>query len=196
LTDSDRLNVITFDRHFSREERDLGLKELFREPESMSGILNWLLDGYKHLSEEGLDIPEKAKLAIQNFRNTSATKEEKKAMEIVAALRQFLKDNLDKFWVYGGLRSQYYKEDRLGVISGDVLYVRGSDIPHWEFSGTGGAKVKKILIDEGYIIVGEHDCEAPLEPRGFTHKGTAMPLNNLTYYAFDIKKLMGDDEAI
>lgn len=40
----------------------------FRKPENMSGILNWLLEGYFLLRDEGLNPPDKIKVAIEEYR--------------------------------------------------------------------------------------------------------------------------------
>ena len=68
---SDRVKLIPFDRHFEAEERDMGLKDFFRQPENMSGILNWLLDGYMRLQEEGLNIPPSVKEAVAAYRQAA-----------------------------------------------------------------------------------------------------------------------------
>jgi putative DNA primase/helicase len=65
---SGRVKLIPFNRHFSPEERDTGLKKLFREKENMSGILNWLIEGYRLLKEEDLTIPPLVQNAIANYR--------------------------------------------------------------------------------------------------------------------------------
>ena len=57
LFDSRRLVIIPFDRHFAPEEQDKGLKALFAQPENQSGILNWLIEGYRLLTAEGLEPP-------------------------------------------------------------------------------------------------------------------------------------------
>jgi putative DNA primase/helicase len=41
---SGRIIIIPFERHFKADEQDRTLKERFRQPEAMSGILNWLID--------------------------------------------------------------------------------------------------------------------------------------------------------
>ena len=54
LFSSDRVIIVTFDRHFGEKEQDKNLKELFAMPNSQSAILNWLLDGYRLIQSEGL----------------------------------------------------------------------------------------------------------------------------------------------
>ena len=57
LFDSRRLVIIPFTRHFGPEEQDRRLKSFFAQPENQAGILNWLIEGYRLLIEEGLDPP-------------------------------------------------------------------------------------------------------------------------------------------
>ena len=71
LFSSGRLNVISFDRHFSEQEQDKSLKDLFREPEAMSGILNWCLEGLAAYFEEGATPPEAVRIATQAYRELS-----------------------------------------------------------------------------------------------------------------------------
>lgn len=65
---SDRVKLIPFDRHFKPEEQDNGLKKLFQKTDSKSGILNWLIEGYRLLQAEGLDVPERVKNATLAYR--------------------------------------------------------------------------------------------------------------------------------
>lgn len=45
--ESKRVNVIEFNHHFTEQKQDKNLKFLFQKPENMSGILNWLLEGWQ-----------------------------------------------------------------------------------------------------------------------------------------------------
>jgi putative DNA primase/helicase len=65
---SGRVKLIPFDRHFTPEEQDTGLKKLFRKRDSISGIFNWLIEGYRLLRDEGLTVPDKVKAAIEEYR--------------------------------------------------------------------------------------------------------------------------------
>jgi putative DNA primase/helicase len=65
---SGRVKLIPFDKHFTAEEQDTGLKRLFRQSENMSGILNWLLNGYFLLQREGLSVPDKVQQAISEYK--------------------------------------------------------------------------------------------------------------------------------
>jgi putative DNA primase/helicase len=68
---SERVKLIPFERHFEESERDKGLKEFFRQPENISGILNWLIEGLKLMYEEGLELPQAVKNAITQYREES-----------------------------------------------------------------------------------------------------------------------------
>ena len=65
---SGRVKLIPFERHFTPMEQDAGLKKWFRRKESMSGIFNWLLEGYRLLQTEGLALPERVQAAIEAYR--------------------------------------------------------------------------------------------------------------------------------
>ena len=57
LFESGRIKIIPFNRHFDEAEQDKGLKALFAKPDNMSGIFNWLLEGWKLFEAEKLDMP-------------------------------------------------------------------------------------------------------------------------------------------
>jgi putative DNA primase/helicase len=65
---SGRVKLIPFDRHFTEEEQDKGLKKLFRRHDNMSGILNWAIKGSVMLRDEGLAMPERVTAAIASYR--------------------------------------------------------------------------------------------------------------------------------
>lgn len=66
---SGRVKLIPFDRHFTEGEQDTGLKKLFRKQKNMSGILNWLIEGYRLLQAEGLILPPRVLSAISAYRS-------------------------------------------------------------------------------------------------------------------------------
>ena len=68
---SGRVNVVTFDRHFSEAEQDRTLKDRLREPKELSGILNWCLDGLRLYRQEGLRPPAAVVKATANYRKQS-----------------------------------------------------------------------------------------------------------------------------
>lgn len=72
LFTSGRLNVITFDRHFSLEERDKGLKNRLKKRENISGIFNWCLEGWKlYKKDKGIKPPKAVVDATEEYRASS-----------------------------------------------------------------------------------------------------------------------------
>ena len=69
--DSGRALVLTFGRHFEAWEQDKRLKSELRKPENQSGILNWLLDGFRAYRTRGLGAPEAVRLATRDYRKDS-----------------------------------------------------------------------------------------------------------------------------
>lgn len=68
---SGRINVVTFNRHFTEEEQDRRLKEKLRDPEELSGILNWCIQGFYLYQKEGLKAPEAVKRSTEDYRQDS-----------------------------------------------------------------------------------------------------------------------------
>lgn len=68
---SDRVKLLPFERHFNPNEQDTGLKNFFRQENNMSGILNWLIEGYQLLKTDGLNQPQKMTNAIIEYREES-----------------------------------------------------------------------------------------------------------------------------
>lgn len=58
IFDSKRVKIIRFNRHFMEDEQDKTLKDTLKQPENLSGILNWLLEGLKKVKKNGLTPPE------------------------------------------------------------------------------------------------------------------------------------------
>lgn len=68
---SGRLQVLTFDRHFTESEQDKGLKHRLKNERNISGIFNWLLEGLKKFRSDGLVIPDAVKQATDEYRGQS-----------------------------------------------------------------------------------------------------------------------------
>lgn len=68
---SQRIRVLTFDRHFSPEEQDRNLKTELRSPENLSGILNWCLAGLKEFRRIGEAPPSSVTEATAQYRKSS-----------------------------------------------------------------------------------------------------------------------------
>ena len=71
LFNSGRVVTIPFERHFEEAEQDKGLKAEFRKAENQSAILNWLVEGYRLLMEEGMKLPDSVITATEEYRKDS-----------------------------------------------------------------------------------------------------------------------------
>lgn len=73
LFSSDRVKVITFERHFKPEEQDRQLKKKLKSRDNLSGIFNWCLDGLKMFYDDGeiLLEPDSVKQATNDYRQKS-----------------------------------------------------------------------------------------------------------------------------
>ena len=70
---SERVKILPFERHFNPSEQDTGLKESFKREEMLSGIFNWLVEGYILLKAEGLTTTASVMKATQEYREESDT---------------------------------------------------------------------------------------------------------------------------
>lgn len=59
----------TFNRHFEEHERIKDLKERLTEPQEFSGILNWLLEGYKEYLRISLTPPPIVLNAVSEYQH-------------------------------------------------------------------------------------------------------------------------------
>lgn len=71
LFSSGRIMIIPFERHFEENQQDKTLKHIFSEASNQSAILNWLLEGYRSLENEGLAMPESVRFATERYRHES-----------------------------------------------------------------------------------------------------------------------------
>ena len=71
LFESGRLKVIPFRRHFEEHEQDKTLKATLADPENLSGILNWCVEGYHLYKKSGLEEPDDVKKATDQYAQDS-----------------------------------------------------------------------------------------------------------------------------
>ncbi len=71
LFESGRLKVIPFRRHFEEHEQDKTLKATLADPDNLSGILNWCVEGYRLFKREGLEEPQDVKDATAQYEQDS-----------------------------------------------------------------------------------------------------------------------------
>lgn len=71
IFDSDRVHVVTFDKHFSAAERDNRLKTKLRKRAAISGLFNWCIEGLKDYEAQGLNPPPCVVQATASYRDNS-----------------------------------------------------------------------------------------------------------------------------
>lgn len=71
LFTSNRIYIIPFERHFEKGEQDTTLKDEFQKPVNQTGILNWLVAGYKMLKERGLEPSKSVNAATDSYAHDS-----------------------------------------------------------------------------------------------------------------------------
>lgn len=71
LFESGRIKIIPFNRHFEDHEQDKTLKFTLVDPDNLSGILNWCIEGYRMFKAEGLEEPDDVKSATAQYRQDS-----------------------------------------------------------------------------------------------------------------------------
>lgn len=94
--ESERIKMIPFTVHFGSERRDPYLKDKLQTAESLSGVLNWCIDGLKALRESGFKVPQAVAEATAEYRR----KEDK--------LQQFLEDKTEAGDGFEVLLTQLY----------------------------------------------------------------------------------------
>lgn len=66
---SGRVQLIPFNKHFSEEEQDRGLKARLTKKENISGAFNWCMKGFQLMAEEGgLKVPDVIKREVEKYR--------------------------------------------------------------------------------------------------------------------------------
>lgn len=150
---SDRVKVISFDRHFTECEQDKTLKNKLSAEEALSGILNWCIEGWLLFCKEGLGEPEDIRGATIEYANSSDKLQnfindcliEKKGCNIS------IKDLYEKYeeWCND---NGFYTENKRNFIDD----VKSKNI--YKASGTvSGKTVRNIIF--GYDFAGEDFIE-------------------------------------
>lgn len=68
---SGRVMVLPFERHFEEAEQDKGLKARLQEPENLSAVFNWCIEGLRRYREEGLQLPASVICATSEYADDS-----------------------------------------------------------------------------------------------------------------------------
>lgn len=71
LFSSDRVRIIPFNRHFSPDEQDKGLKTRLRSPGNLAALFNWAVEGLGLFRDEGLEPPPAVLESTESYRASS-----------------------------------------------------------------------------------------------------------------------------
>jgi putative DNA primase/helicase len=66
---SGRVKIIPFNRQFSEQEQDKGLKKMFRHRSNKSAILNWAVTGWRLIQESGFATSPRVEAAVEAYRS-------------------------------------------------------------------------------------------------------------------------------
>lgn len=138
---SDRVRVIEFNRHFTEEERDEGLKDEFRDGAAMAGIFSWLVEGYFKYRRFGLKMSEPMQRVIRQYERDN---------DLVL---QFLEERCEKT-AEGSVRAKtlydnykiWCKSNGFFVTSSKKFYAGVDMHPEWQ-NGKRNGKGNVLLYD-------------------------------------------------
>ncbi len=158
---SDRVQVVSFDRHFEESEQDKTLKGKLSTDEALSAILNWLIEGWITFCREGLEAPEAIKKSttdyeassdkLQNFINECLAEADGKNISVKDAYARY-----EKWCSENG----YHVENKQNFISDckakGIFKERGM---------VNGVQVRNIIKDYEFVEEGfmEVDEEVPFK---------------------------------
>lgn len=116
---SERINVITFDRHFDQQDQDRGLKDRLKTEENISGIFNICLKGLRDYLKNGLVRPACISAATAEYRRSS----DRQGIFISECLEKDDKSNIKAKDVYNVYRgwcrdNNFRPENKANFMSG------------------------------------------------------------------------------
>lgn len=156
---SDRVQVVSFDCHFEEKEQDKTLKDKLSTDEALSGILNWMIEGWIAFCREGLEIPDAIRKStsdyeassdkLQNFINECLAESEGKNISV--------KDTYTHYEKWCG-ENGYHVENKQNFISD----CKAKGI-YKERGMVNGSQVRNIIKDYEFVEDGfmEVDGEIP-----------------------------------
>lgn len=141
---SGRINVITFDKHFTEEEQDKTLKDKLKEENELSGIFNWCLKGLNNFYEEGLTTPKEITVATAEY--------EKRNDKIAKFFKQELVKNSKKNVSCNDTYNKYCEwcvQNKLPSLSKSefMQYLKNKNL--WQKQGTVNGKTVQNVV-KGY----------------------------------------------
>lgn len=152
---SDRINVITFDRHFGDDERDTELKDKLRTPENISGIFNICLKGLRDYLMNGLVRPRSVSAATEMYRQQSDRQGVfiSECLEADALSSVKAKDVYEVYVKWCG-ENNFHAENKTNFIAG----LRSKNLLT-EHATVGGVTWRNVIC--GYKISDDYSYETP-----------------------------------
>ena len=160
LFESGRLKIIPFNRHFEDHEQDKTLKSTLMKSSNLSGILNWIVEGYRLFRAEGLKEPGEVTEATSQYQKesdrisqfidqclTQKSGAELKTKAVYTRYREWCAENGYK---YEGSQG-FYK--RLGLV-----YTISKRRP-WSMATTGSNSVTLLVDDVAWANGEEPELE-------------------------------------
>ncbi len=142
---SGRINVISFDRHFTPEEQDKNLKNKLRDSKELSGILNWCIEGLHLYRREGLEPPQSVKDVTETYRSDS----DKLGSFINECLTKTNKNSKAKD-VYERY-SEWCSDNGYGIENKGNFFSELKNKGIFATSGTVNGKTEKNIV-KGYVL--------------------------------------------
>lgn len=71
LFTSGRINVISFERHFTPNEQDKHLKDKLQQTDNLSGVFNWCIEGLRQFRKEGAIPPKTVVESTNDYQKNS-----------------------------------------------------------------------------------------------------------------------------
>lgn len=153
---SGRIVVLEFLRHFNEDEQDVTLKERLCQPESLSGILNWCLEGWMLYKKEGLNTPQSVIVATEQYREDS-DKLGAFVQECLAKAPEINTAGKDVYTAY----TRWCQEAGYGCENKNNFFSELKNKGIFRASGTVGGKTVRNVV-AGYTIRNEW---VPVDPK-------------------------------
>lgn len=145
LFQSERVRIITFDRHFEEHEQNQNLKHELREGEILSSVLNWAIVGLNDLRENGENPPACVMVSTNQYKEKSD-----KIMSFFDECMEQADKNTaggDVYKVYG----EWCKDNERGVEGRQRFFLNLREHGLMRKSGTvDGITVRNVVT--GYVI--------------------------------------------
>ena len=165
LFESGRLKIIPFNRHFEEHEQDKTLKSTLMKAENLSGILNWIVDGYRMFRKEGLDEPQEVRAATAQYQQDS----DRIAQFITQCLRKSPGEELLPAAVYNRYKS--WCSDNGYKYEGSQNFYKRLDLVYkitkrrpWSARTTGTNSPRALVDDVSWASGEEPDDLVPESP--------------------------------